>query len=195
MRFIRVALLDNFTKVVIAILAILCVGCSRRARPEQPAAADVPAVTSAPPVSAATDEAERRARDAEEARRLEDTARNRATLERMVFFDYDRWNIREDARSVLDAKLPVLRANAEIRIRIEGHADERGSVEYNLALSLRRAQSVRAYLQDFGISVNRMEIVGYGEERPFDSGTTEAAFARNRRAEFRIVAGLPSSGQ
>jgi peptidoglycan-associated lipoprotein len=74
-------------------------------------------------------------------------------------------------------------------MRIAGHADERGSVEYNLALGMRRAEAVRDYLAGFGLEAGRFEVTSMGEDMPLDRGSNEAAWARNRRAEFTITAG------
>src|SRR5690606_28188230 len=128
---------------------------------------------------------------AEAARRAaeEETARARAVLEEMVFFDYDDSSIRSDAQDVLAQKVSVLRANPNVALMITGHADERGSIEYNLALGMRRAASVRDYLVGFGLDASRFSIETLGEDRPLDPGTTEAAYARNRRAEFTITRG------
>lgn len=114
----------------------------------------------------------------------------RRTLAAQVFFDYDQSSLRPDAQSVLREKLPILQQQTGITLRIEGHADERGSVEYNLALGLRRAQAVKDFLVNFGINASRITIESYGEDRPQDRGTTEASYARNRRAEFVVTAGL-----
>jgi peptidoglycan-associated lipoprotein len=107
----------------------------------------------------------------------------------MVFFDYDASAIRSDAESVLRAKLPILQANPQVRMRIEGHADERGSTEYNIALGTRRAQSVVTFLSGFGLPASAFTILSYGEERPLENASNEAAWARNRRAEFVITEG------
>jgi peptidoglycan-associated lipoprotein len=120
-------------------------------------------------------------------------ARNRATLMEMIHFDFDRADIRADARQVLDAKVPILRADPSITLRIEGHADERGSVEYNLALGLRRANAAKDYLVGFGLDASRFEVQTYGESRPLDPRSNEEAWARNRRAEFHITGGRLSS--
>jgi peptidoglycan-associated lipoprotein len=117
-------------------------------------------------------------------------ARKRATLEEMVFFDYDISAIREDQRGRLDAKAGVLREESAVTLRIVGHADERGSTEYNLALGMRRAQSIRDYLAGFGISADRLQIQSMGEERPLNAGHDESAWSRNRRGEFQILTGL-----
>lgn len=113
----------------------------------------------------------------------------RAALTAKILFDYDQADIRADQRAVLDAKIPVLRANPAVRILISGHADERGSDEYNIALGQARAAAARRYLTDNGIDPARIQITSYGEERPAAQGTDEAAYAQNRRAEFEIVAG------
>jgi peptidoglycan-associated lipoprotein len=136
-------------------------------------------------------EAERRAAEAragEEALRAE-TLAAREILEERIHFDFDRSNIRPDAEQRLMRKLAVLRANPEVRLRIEGHADERGSIEYNLALGQRRAEASRDWLVGFGIAPNRLETVSWGEDRPLVRASNEEAWAMNRRNEFRIIAG------
>ncbi len=106
-----------------------------------------------------------------------------------IYFDFDKSDIRPDAAATLDRKIPWLRANPGMRIRIEGNADNRGSDEYNLALGQRRAASARHYLADRGIDAGRFDLVSYGEERPVCSETpmTEACHQLNRRDDFRIV--------
>jgi len=128
-----------------------------------------------------------RARAAAAAR--EATARATAVLQEMVFFDYDVSELRPDAQETLGRKVPILRANAAVTLRVTGHADERGSLEYNLALGMRRAQSVKDYLTGFGIDASRIQIDSMGEDQPLDPGHNEAAWARNRRAEFGITGG------
>ena len=136
--------------------------------------------------AAAAEEARRREA---EAQRRREVAAARATLEDLVFFDYDMSEIRDDAAAALRAKVPILRASPQVQIRIEGHADERGSTEYNLALGNRRAEAIRQFLTGFGLSENRFEIVSFGEGRPLEMGSNEAAWARNRRGAFIITAG------
>ncbi len=118
-----------------------------------------------------------------------EAANLRAILEAAVLFEYDASDITDDARAALDAKLPVLRTNMGLRIRISGHTDARGSDEYNLALGLRRAAATRKYLSDRGIAASRIDIVSFGEERPAASGDDDAAYSKNRRAEFEILSG------
>jgi peptidoglycan-associated lipoprotein len=110
----------------------------------------------------------------------------RGTLEQMVFFDLDESTIRDDSKQLLDAKIPLLRQYGALAMVIEGHADERGSTEYNLALGTRRAVAVQEYLVGFGLDGTRFRTFSYGEERPLAPGSDESAWSRNRRAEFRV---------
>ena len=112
-----------------------------------------------------------------------------ATLQEMVFFDYDDARVRPDAEAILSRKIPILRTNTGVTLRITGHADERGSLEYNEVLGLRRANSVRDYLAGFGIDVTRIATATRGEDQPLDPGHDESAWSKNRRAEFAVTAG------
>lgn len=121
------------------------------------------------------------------------TADVRAAIMEMIYFDFDRSDLRSEAQAALDRKIPLFQANPDMRIRIAGHADSRGSDEYNVALSQRRAQAAKAYLVQRGIAENRIEIVGYGEERPaVPNATTDQEHQQNRRDEFEIIAGGPT---
>jgi peptidoglycan-associated lipoprotein len=113
----------------------------------------------------------------------------RAELGTMINFEFDRADIRSADQGTLDRKAAVLAANPNVRLRIAGHADDRGSDEYNLALGNRRAAAAKRYLENKGIDGSRIEVVSYGEERPLNPGTDEAAYAQNRRDEFEITAG------
>ncbi len=113
----------------------------------------------------------------------------RRALLASVYFDFDRSELRDDQRAILDSKIPVLRANPGVRVRIEGNADERGSDEYNMALGQRRAQTARQYLIDHGIDAGRIDISSNGEERPVCQEHNESCWGQNRRDEFVIVAG------
>ena len=103
-----------------------------------------------------------------------------------MFFDFDAYTLRDDSRSALDANAKLLRDNPSAHIVIEGHCDERGTVEYNQALGERRAQAARDYLVQAGIAEARIQTISYGKERPFDVGHDEAAWAKNRRAHFAL---------
>lgn len=101
-----------------------------------------------------------------------------------IHFDFDKSFIRADAQPILEKKADWLRKNPDANITIEGHCDERGTNEYNLALGDRRAESAKAFLMNLGISGSRMTTVSYGEERPVDTASNEDAWAKNRRAHF-----------
>jgi peptidoglycan-associated lipoprotein len=117
-----------------------------------------------------------------------DNAR-RATLEDRIYFGFDQSDLNPAARQSLVEKGEILRAIPSLTLRIEGHADERGSDEYNLALSNRRAATAKRFLVSQGIAEDRVETTGYGEEQPSDEAENEAAWARNRRDEFRVSSG------
>jgi peptidoglycan-associated lipoprotein len=104
-----------------------------------------------------------------------------------VYFDFDKYNLRPDAKSNLDSNYQLLKTFSDVTVKIEGHCDERGTVEYNLSLGQKRAQSVQDYLTGLGISPSRITTISYGKERPAVQGSDEAAWAKNRRCEFRII--------
>jgi peptidoglycan-associated lipoprotein len=117
------------------------------------------------------------------------TRRAREIVLEIVYFEYDTDAIRADAQVSLEKKLPILQANPGLKFRIEGHCDNRGSDEYNIALGRRRAEAVKRFLTDRGIDGSRIETVSFGRERPAVQGDTEDAWSRNRRDEFTITAG------
>ena len=103
-----------------------------------------------------------------------------------LYFDFDKYELRADARSMLAANVSWLQANRSWRILIEGHCDERGTNEYNMALGDKRANSTRSYLISAGVSPARIRTISYGEERPSDAGHMESSWSKNRRAELII---------
>ncbi|GAB4224526.1 MAG: peptidoglycan-associated lipoprotein Pal [Kiloniellaceae bacterium] len=103
-----------------------------------------------------------------------------------VFFDFDKYNIRPDQRGTVEALAAWLDTNPSVTLTIEGHCDERGTREYNLALGERRANSVRDYLVALGINPGRLTTVSYGEERPAVLGSNDSAWAQNRRGAFVV---------
>lgn len=113
---------------------------------------------------------------------------NRSGVLKPVFFDLDSSDVNAASQQVLQENAEVLRRNGRWQITIEGHCDERGTAEYNLALGERRALSARTYLLSLGIPAERVRTVSYGKEFPFDQGHDEAAWSKNRRAHFVITA-------
>jgi peptidoglycan-associated lipoprotein len=116
----------------------------------------------------------------------------RRILEEQIHFALDRSDLGSEARAILAAKVEILRSTPDLTLRIDGHADERGSDEYNLALSKRRAAEAKRFLVTQGIDVTRLESVGYGEEQPLDRTSGETAWAANRRAGFQVTGGAVS---
>ena len=104
-----------------------------------------------------------------------------------VFFDYDDDTLREDSLSDLLAISRLMKENSRYTLLVEGHADERGTREYNLALSERRAKAVEDFLVASGVSSFNIEVVGYGEEKPVDVAANESAWSKNRRAELFFI--------
>ena len=178
-----------------AALALLA-GCGTTKLPEQAAATPVqtasPAPTPAPAVAqpaqpAGTPQSQVASVDLERAAaaRAAAQAAEAATSQRIVYFDFDSFVIKSDYKAMLDAHAQALAANRGKRLVIEGHADERGGREYNLALGQKRAAAVLNSLKLLGAGEGQMEAVSFGEERPAASGSGEEAWAKNRRAELK----------
>ena len=106
---------------------------------------------------------------------------------RAIHFDFDKSQIRADAAATLTANAELMNRYPDLDILIEGHCDERGTIEYNLALGDRRAAAARRALTEQGVSASRVQLLSYGEERSVDPGHNETAWSKNRRAEFRFV--------
>jgi len=108
-----------------------------------------------------------------------------------VFFDYDSHALRAEGSAMLDAQAAWLARYPNVKVRIEGNADERGTREYNFALGARRANSVRDHLVSKGVAGSRIETVSYGKEKPIDGGTNEEAWGKNRNAHTALTDGAP----
>ena len=179
------------TLLLVLATAGFAAACGGKPKPEQPAPEPTPAATPAPAPAPDNSADERRRADSiaaanAAAERLKAVA---ADLAAMINFDYDQAVIRQNDQGTLDRKASILGANPNVKIQISGHADERGSDEYNLALGNRRAAAAKRYLENKGIDASRMDVVSYGEERPLNPGHDEAAYAQNRRDEFTITSG------
>lgn len=101
-----------------------------------------------------------------------------------VHFEYDQFSLSPEARNILAQNAEFMRSNGATNLQIEGHCDARGSIEYNLTLGERRANTVKSYLVSLGIPESRLSVLSYGEEKPMNTGDSEAAHAANRRANF-----------
>ena len=107
----------------------------------------------------------------------------------IVYFDFDKYDIKPEYRDMLRQKADLMKRYTQIRVRIEGHCDARGTQEYNLALGERRARAAYDYLIMLGVNAGQMELISFGKERPSVGGSGEAAWGRNRRDEFRVITG------
>lgn len=110
-----------------------------------------------------------------------------------VYFEFDRYDLRPDTRDILKANANWLRSNPSARVEIEGHCDDRGTNEYNLALGAKRSQAVKDYLVTLGISTERLSTISYGEEIPVCKEPSDDCRGKNRRARFVIVPSRPAS--
>jgi peptidoglycan-associated lipoprotein len=187
----------RFALLVLLVLTFASLACSRNkppvARPMPPpaAAAAPPPVTRPPappePVAEPTIVPPEPVKDdAISSASLDDLNRNSPL--KPLFFDYDSADVNAAGQAALDGNAALLKKYPTWTVTIEGHCDERGTAEYNLALGERRAVAARAYLVSVGLSADRLRTVSYGKEFPFDPGHDESAFAKNRRAHFVVTA-------
>lgn len=166
-----------FTLFISAALLLLFNGCSKKTtKVEQP----TPAVEETPP-PVEEKQPEKKAPPKEEVKPGIELSF------KTVYFDFDQYNIRSNERDVMLQNARVLEAYPNVKVLIVGHCDERGTIEYNLALGDKRANTVKEYLLRYGISASRLSTISHGEEEPADPGHNEAAWAKNRRAVFQIV--------
>ena len=150
-------------------------GCAKKpiaTTPVPPAPTTTTSTTPTPPATTPTPPTE-----------IPKPSANAADL-KVVYFAYDSFQLDDGARSALDSNAKLLRDNPTLNVSVDGHCDERGTVEYNQALGQKRAEAVQQYLTDQGIPVARFRVVSYGKERPADEGHDESAWSRNRRVEF-----------
>lgn len=165
-------------------MALLCtllaVGCAKK-----PAPAPTETVMTEQPVATA-DQATGLNGSAMNETAVAETEAAVAELQR-IHFDFDQFTLSAEARDLLAANAAYMQANGAVRVRIEGYCDERGSDEYNIALGDRRAKAAKDYLVSLGVDPSRLETISYGEEMPLDPSSNEAAWAKNRRDEFKAI--------
>jgi len=105
----------------------------------------------------------------------------------VILFDFDKYNIRDDQRAVIEANASWLKSHPDVKVSIEGHCDERGTNEYNLALGERRAKTTQKVLASLGVDQSRLSTISYGEERPVCNDKMESCYSKNRRAQFKLL--------
>ena len=177
--------------VMLFALTLLAAGCAKKPVYEEAAAVDATSTT--PEVSVMEEEQQPAAiveEQVDEAAIARENARiaaaNAATGLVRIHFEFDQYVLTDAAKSTLANNAALLKAAPSVKVKIEGHCDERGSDEYNLALGDKRALATKNYLVSLGVAASRLSIISYGEEMPLDSAMTEDAWAKNRRAEFRV---------
>ena len=175
--------------LIVAASLVVVGGCSRKRPAAAPSTENV-VTSNAPRAGSPSPPHEPRTSSSDSAASNgERIAAARALLTARVYFNYDQANLTPEAMRVLSFKLPVLTAYPSVVLLLSGHADERGSDEYNIALGQRRAAAVRQYLLDHDIAPGRLTITSYGEERPACRSAGDACWSQNRRVEFDITAG------
>lgn len=122
-----------------------------------------------------------------DANTLGDSDSGRAMGMQTVYFKYDSFEIDSDGKAALNTNVEILKANPAVKVQIEGHCDQRGGIQYNIALGEKRANTVRDAMKKAGIAADRLATISYGKERLVDTAMTEDAFAKNRRANFAIT--------
>ncbi len=173
----------SFTRGLTAGLFALFVlaGCQTTAEPEPPVEEEAPAPRAEPTPPPTVTPPPARPRVDRSGDLLDADGQ---PVSRVFYFEFDRAELKPEARTQLDQHARYLRDNGSTRITVYGHTDERGTREYNLALGERRAAAVRSYLQSLGVSGRQVNVVSYGEERPVDTRSNEQGWALNRRAEI-----------
>jgi peptidoglycan-associated lipoprotein len=172
--------------VIVMLLTLVASGCAKKAAQQAEAPSTEAPVVSTMPSQEVTGFRDQAVSDSAGATTTYGSEQTIAQLQR-IFFEYDQFTLSAEARDILTGNAAYLRANPSQRIVIEGHTDERGSDEYNLALGERRARAALNYLVSLGIAADRLSILSYGEERPVVAGSNESAWSQNRRAEFKGI--------
>lgn len=173
--------------LVILSVMFFTVSCAKKVVQNEPEPMTQSEVSKAPDKSVM--EADQAKQKQEDRLRAEEAAREAAGaafINEIIHFSFDSALLSDQAQQILNDKADYMRTNSGVTVTVEGHCDERGTDAYNIALGERRAESVKNFLVDLGISANRLNTVSYGEERPIAIGQNESSWAKNRRAQFVI---------
>ncbi len=174
--------------VMLFVLTLLASGCAKKAVQEEgtnDTTTQTQEVQEQQPADVSdTSVVDNSAYDAAAAARAAERAASQGLVQ--IHFDFDQYVLTDDAKSTLVGNAGLLRAAPAVKVLIEGHCDERGSDEYNLALGEKRALATKNYLVSLGVAAERLAIISYGEEKPVDPAHTKEAWAKNRRADFKV---------
>ena len=153
---------------------VFAIGCSSAPKTEDPSVPTASTIPSTPP-------------GADDNSSLGDSDSGRALGLQSVHFPYDTHTLDESSKATLRANADILLAQPNVKIQIEGHCDQRGGIQYNIALGEKRANIAKRYLQELGVPEARITVISFGKEKPIDTGSTEEAYAKNRRDNFVIT--------
>ncbi len=181
-----------------ALVTLVAFGCAKKPMPEAAPPAAAPVAVVAPSTTQTTPTTQMPAQEintvssqavSDQSAADQAAAANNGSSPglKTIFFDYNQYLLTPAAREALAANSAFLKTNPGLQVRIEGYCDERGSDEYNLALGERRALATQKYLASLGVPKEQLTTISYGEEMPLDPGHTEEAWAKNRRAQFKVV--------
>ncbi len=162
--------------VLLLVVAVLFSACAKKQT--TPITEEAPAQVASPPTEQAP--------PSEKAPVVEEKPAQAVITLQDIFFDYDQYNIKAEFKDVLTKNAELLMANPDAKLLIEGHCDERGTAEYNIALGERRGKAALDFYTAYGVKLERLNWISYGKERPFDAGHNEDAWAKNRRAHMVI---------
>ncbi|MCI0494177.1 peptidoglycan-associated lipoprotein Pal [candidate division KSB1 bacterium] len=172
----------KITLAMIAMLALIAIiGCSKKVTKTAPATEET-----ATPISIPSEESGKSLETIDLGPREKSMSKSDISF-RDINFDFDKYELSSEAREILANHARLLKENPQVRLKIEGHCDERGTIEYNLALGERRANVVKNYLVNYGVDSYRLSTISYGKERPLDLRSTPDAWAMNRRATFVVL--------
>ena len=176
---------------VLGMTALVAAGCAKKevVKTEEPvkAATVAPAPKPEPPKVVEQPKVEPPKAEAPKPMEMQAAKASEVTAFEAIYFDFDKSDLRQDARDVLNKNAEALKAKSDIKIKIEGNCDERGSAEYNLALGERRAKSAMQYLITLGIPAERLSVISYGKEKAHVDAKDESVWSKDRRDDFVIV--------
>jgi len=175
--------------VALSMASLLAAGCASNetVKKEEPAAATVKAESAPEPQQMETPKSEPKVEETKPVEAMSAKASASAISFEAVYFDFDKADLRQDARAVLGKNAEALKGKSDIKVKIEGNCDARGSAEYNLALGERRAKSAMQYLTTLGIAADRISTISYGKEKANASGNDESVWSKDRRDDFVVV--------
>lgn len=172
--------------VLFIVLAFVVSGCAKKAEPPKPVE-EIKAPVAAPAPAPAPEKPKEEVKIQTQAPMPSLDDEIKALQEKNIYFDFDKFDLKQESQDILNQDATFLKAHANVTIQVAGNCDERGTVEYNLALGERRAKAAMDFLVTLGVEKERISTISYGKEKPLDPGQTEEAWAKNRNDQFVII--------